>query len=200
MNLTERFNKMLTCPDGVTDWKPEYYTVLQMEGRSMEDALEEVPPRLYIDIRDHLVFFRSVAKGDVPEIGTDVGNSTTAFLLGVEENGGTVTSIDINPQCAKNFLGHPLWTFILGSSQSGEVRDQLQGRMFDVLLVDGDHSYEGAANDITTYAPQVRQGGLILVHDVLSAFPGVRRAFDEANFGTKTILPGSWGLGVIRHE
>lgn len=182
MNLSERFDNMLTRPDT--------YENLQTE-------------HLIVDTRDHLPFFRSVAKGNVLEIGCDVGNSTTAFLLGVEENGGHVTSVDINPKCAENFPGHPQWTFILGDSKSESLHRQLRGRVFDVLYVDGDHTYEGAYNDIFTFAPLVRSGGLILVHDVApevaGSFPGVRQAFDEFSRGqSKDIHNGSWGLGVIQ--
>ncbi len=180
MTLIERYEMMLTCSD-----------------RFMNQ--ETVYP--IIDTRDHLKVFRSVAKGNVLEIGTDVGNSTTAFLLGVEENGGSVTSIDINPKCAENFPNHPQWAFILGSSRESMIRDRVRGRTFDVLFEDGDHSYEGVANDIFTYAPFVRLGGLILVHDVLAPdFLGVQRAFDEADFGPKTFHFGSWGLGVISKD
>ena len=203
MTLEERLSKMLTCSDGFHEWEINredlldgYYTVLQMKD-SIEDELNKQPQRVMIDTRDHLQFFRANAKGDVLEIGSDVGNSTSAFLLGVEEKGGSVTSIDINPKCAENFPCNNKWTFILGSSQSPEIRQRFVGRMFDVLYVDGDHSYAGIKNDLS-YAEFVRPGGLILVHDVLASyFPGVRQAFDEVNFGTKSILPGSWGLGVI---
>ena len=52
-----------------------------------------------IDTRDHLPFFRSLP-GRILEIGCNAGNSTTAFLVGESTS---VTSIDINPDCAGNF-------------------------------------------------------------------------------------------------
>jgi predicted O-methyltransferase YrrM len=36
----------------------------------------------------------------------------------------------------------------------------------DFLFIDGDHSYQGAFSDFTRYAPLVRPGGLIALHDI----------------------------------
>jgi predicted O-methyltransferase YrrM len=46
------------------------------------------------------------------------------------------------------------------------VADWLKGEKFDVLFIDGDHSYEGVVKDFQMYAPFVRPGGIIGFHDV----------------------------------
>lgn len=178
MTLLERFNHMMSCPDKFIDLATEH---------------------LIVDTRDHLPIFRAT-HGQILEIGCDVGNSTSAFLLGADEHDGHVTSIDINPACRLNFPDNPRWTFILGDSLAPKTVRLLDGLMFDALFVDGNHSYEAARSDIFTYAKLVRPGGTIMVHDVLHPeFPGVRRAFEEAAvLGASEIKPGSWGLGVIR--
>lgn len=57
----------------------------------------------------------------------------------------------------------------------GWVRDQLVGRQVDVLVIDGDHSFPGVVQDVVMYAPLVRAGGLILMHDILPEhFPAVK--------------------------
>lgn len=38
---------------------------------------------------------------------------------------------------------------------------------FDLLFIDGDHSYEGVKQDFEMYAPLVRPGGVIAFHDIL---------------------------------
>lgn len=144
----------------------------------------------YFDTRDHLPYLRSVAKGNVLEIGTDVGNSTTALLLGVKENGGHLTSVDIK-DCAHLF-DDPQWHFCNESSQTMTVTDA-----FDVIYIDGDHSYEAASSDLKMAQWAINPGGLILMHDVeCQQFPGVRQAFNEVTL-PKSIRSGSWGLGVI---
>ena len=141
--------------------------------------------------------------GDILEIGCDCGNSTTAFLAGAS---ASVTSIDINPHCAENFPGNPKWKFVLGDSQQKETHAKVANQTFDVLYVDGSHTYEATLSDLRGYYFLVRNGGLILVHDVLANdnFPGVWRAFSYfGSYGTtkrirsKYIRPGSYGLGVI---
>ncbi len=37
---------------------------------------------------------------------------------------------------------------------------------FDLIFIDGDHSYEGVAADFLNYAPLIRPGGLVVLHDV----------------------------------
>jgi hypothetical protein len=152
-----------------------------------------------IDTRDHLPLFRSLT-GRILEIGCDVGNSTTAFLVGPSIS---VTSIDINPACANNFPGVEKWRFIHGDSRERAIFVQVVEEVllpFDVLYVDGNHTYDTALSDLRMYTKLVRPGGLVLVHDVLAQdnFPGVWRAFSEfRGYAAKYVLPGSYGLGVI---
>lgn len=149
----------------------------------------------YFDTRDHLPYLRSVAKGNVLEIGTDVGNSTTALLLGVKENGGHLTSVDIKDECRFLFKDEQ-WFFYWCDSKNLHRMDILNGA--DVVYIDGDHSYEGVKSDIEFALSVIKPGGLILMHDVLAPqFPGVRQAFDEIQY-PKEIRHGSWGLGTFR--
>ena len=43
----------------------------------------------------------------------------------------------------------------------------LGDRPIDLLMIDGDHSYEGVRRDFELYAPLVREGGLVAFHDIL---------------------------------
>ena len=36
----------------------------------------------------------------------------------------------------------------------------------DVLFVDGDHTFEGCAQDVNDYGPLVRAGGVLVLHDI----------------------------------
>lgn len=49
-------------------------------------------------------------------------------------------------------------------ARAGEL---LGGRPIDVLFIDGDHRYEGVKQDFLSYRPLVRDGGLILFHDIV---------------------------------
>ena len=145
----------------------------------------------WIDTRDHLETFRRMAKGEVLEIGVNTGISTSAFLLGIEENGGHLTSIDVRPDCGKVFAGHPNWTFIAGSST-----DSIPDKDWDLVFIDGNHDYAYVKSDMM----HVKKIGLM--HDICatSSFPGVRQAFDEWPWKKEILSEKSYGLGLIYAE
>ena len=68
---------------------------------------------------------------------------------------------------------------ISGFSAQPEVMDQIESGL-DLLVIDGDHSYEGVSNDFELYLPKVRIGGLIVVDDYQVAnWPDVTKFADE---------------------
>lgn len=48
-----------------------------------------------------------------------------------------------------------------------EISRFLGGRQIDALFIDGDHRYEGVKQDFLCYRPFVKDGGLILFHDIV---------------------------------
>ena len=47
------------------------------------------------------------------------------------------------------------------------VQDWLDGEPLDFLFIDGDHSLAGVSRDFDLYAPLVREGGLVALHDIV---------------------------------
>lgn len=47
------------------------------------------------------------------------------------------------------------------------MRQVLNGRTLDLLFIDGDHSYEGVKQDFLNYRGFVREGGLVVFHDIV---------------------------------
>lgn len=159
------------------------------------DRYEVIAKDEKLDTHAHLPFFKEKAKGNILEIGVHCGISTTAILAGLEENGGHLWSVDTHPSCRYVWHGHPQWTFVCPWSG-----DPMPEQEFNVAFIDGDHSYQAVANDLTFASGHIKHG-LILLHDAdTPSFPGVRRAIDEfCNcWGLKHELrPGSHGLEVI---
>lgn len=162
------------------------------------------------DIGHYMQYLRDHAKGTILEIGVRDGASTSAFLSGLEQNGGVLLSVDIE-NCGHLFAGHPQWSFIQSSSQN----PKLHTPELDVLFIDGDHTREGFRADLEKFYPLVKPGGLILCHDVAvdplftvevtgqtdrpSRF--MRNeflSFAEQNHLKWEILPGFAGLGVMK--
>jgi len=149
----------------------------------------------WCDISQHLPFLRENSRGNVVEIGTRDGASTSALLLGVKENvGGHLWSVDINPECSRIFPPDPQWTFIHGHSRDNADRilAQIPGYV-DLLFIDGDHSYEMVKSDLAIYGPLAKT---IMLHDVELEGAGVYQAATE--YGKLEIKSGCYGLGVIR--
>lgn len=150
-----------------------------------------------LDTHFHLPFLKSVAKGNVLEIGVHCGISTTALLSGLEENGGHLWSVDVHPSCRYVWYGHPQWTFFCPWS-GDEVKPDLP---LDVAFIDGDHTFEAVIKDLSFVLPKMKSGGMILCHDAdSSSFPSVRNAIDAFCNGYSLrheLHKGSHGLEVI---
>ena len=150
------------------------------------------------DIHDHLPLLHDEAKGNVMEIGVRGGFSTSALLAGVEEHGGHVYSVDINP-C--RLFEHPQWTFVHADSikEVDKVKAVIPTEL-SLLFVDGDHTYEGCLSDLEKYG---HRSPKILIHDCDCplTFPGVRKAcerYAEKQGRKFEVIPGSYGMGVIQ--
>jgi hypothetical protein len=72
-------------------------------------------------------------------------------------------------------------------------------RAFDVVFIDGDHSYEGAAADLAHWGTRTAPGGTIYVHDAVPRFPGVIRALAEVAVarGLEVVYPREGSLASI---
>ncbi len=165
------------------------------------------------DMSAFLPWLRSHARGNILEIGVRDGASTSAFLLGLEEHGGHLYSLDVQ-DASHLFPGHPHWTFI--HHNSTDLLTVLKRIPFelDLLLIDGDHSRAGVLADFQ-YARQLRPGGMVLFHDVRPeekpsgctdmSWPSddVKNVFEELSaalspqgWGSE-VIPGRYGMGVL---
>ena len=110
----------------------------------------------------------------VCEIGTNRGG-TLWYFSRVCADDGTVVTID---RCApfytrslRRHVGKPRQTIasLEADSQAPATLERVKkllGGPLDFLFIDGDHSYAGVRRDFELYAPLVRTGGLIALHDI----------------------------------
>jgi predicted O-methyltransferase YrrM len=156
------------------------------------------------DMTAFLPWLRSHARGQILEIGTRDGASTSAFLLGLEENdpSGHLHSIDIQDCSGLWRHPHPQWTFTKGNSLTAQFRDAA----FDLILIDGDHSLPGYIGDLYNAYHWCKPGGLILTHDIVPErgheFYAVQLRERFFQFAKEKglehyELPGRYGMGVM---
>lgn len=147
----------------------------------------------------------------VIELGVRSGNSTSAFLAAARDWGGHVWSVDIAAPSVPDYW-HDLsfWHLLVADDLSPEALAFCPDEA-DILFVDTSHYYEQTLTELRVYAPKVRPGGLILLHDTKASdtcfshgWPEVAQALGTWTSDTGISwrdIPGSAnspGLGVIR--
>lgn len=165
------------------------------------------------DINEHMARLRATVErhnaDNVIELGVRSGVSSVAFLAGLENTGGHLWSVDIDP---KPTLGLETdiadrWTFIQGDDLDPDTFVQLPKA--DIVFIDTNHFYDQTIAELSLYRWKVNRGGCIILHDTQlehpigappkPAFP-VRVAIEEfvAGSGYSWIDHPPWpGLGII---
>lgn len=138
------------------------------------------------DIRGHLARLRDlVVELDaqvVIELGVRTGRSTTALLAGVERTGGLLWSCDVVNVVAGMagldgvVVEHPQWEFVHGDDLAVVARAP---RPADLVFIDTSHEYEHTRDELAAYAPLVRPGGCVVLHDTNDEWPAAQRAIFE---------------------
>jgi hypothetical protein len=169
---------------------------------------------LYEYMRHHL---RTHEVRDYLEIGTRDGDSLRVVL---EENAGTLSSMWVADLWGSDYGGtgrgnhlhidQLLDDFNFDGRRvflDGNSRDTIPALMperadfFDMVLVDGDHSAEGAKADLANVWPLVKPGGVILFHDICHpAHQYLAACFDEfvvERSAPHVVIQKDYGVGVV---
>lgn len=98
-----------------------------------------------------------------------------------------------------------LWRNSHDDETAAQVRVALGGAPLDLLFLDGDHSDAGIARDYELYAPLVREGGVIALHDIDAPVGGgmpafwrrLRQRHEGVEFIDRRHAPQGLGIGAI---
>lgn len=130
------------------------------------------------DMAYNLQWLSQVARGNVVELGTRYGISTTAFM--VSNRVDKLVSIDIETDFACQFFDHDeRFTFYKSDSTDKTTRDLVLHCNFDqidLLFVDTLHTTEQVLAELDIWFDMVKPDGLIVFHD--AQIPEVRHAVD----------------------
>ncbi len=67
-----------------------------------------------------------------------------------------------------------------GLSQDPAILEQASTSEYDLVVVDGDHTYAGVKNDVDRYGPLLRPGGLLIIDDYSSPqWPEITKYVDD---------------------
>lgn len=149
-------------------------------GFRLQQVPEEIAPCL-LDLINRKKKFKSYL-----EIGSAAGG--TAFLFNHFFEFERMVLIDDNTylkrtrqlELRKKILNGISYTEIIGDSKSQEVIDKIKvmNETFDIMLIDGDHTYNGVKADVTLYLKYLSKGGYLILHDIV-ACSGVGKVFEE---------------------
>ena len=135
----------------------------------------------------------------VLEVGVFEGE-TTQHLINALPQGGQYVGIDINDyrtRATKATMsdGSKAIDFILGNSL--EELSKLPSNHFDLIFVDGDHSWEHIVKEFKLVEKVIARGGVIVYHDTIH-LEGPRKLVEyAAHFGYKnTTLNTTEGRGI----
>ena len=158
----------------------------------------------------------------VVEIGTARGGTLFLFLRSLAKD-ARIVSVDLPGGAFGG--GYPHWKALLfhtlaragqtlkllrGDSHSEVTRDAISsalGGAADFILIDGDHSYEGAKRDFELYRPLLAERGFLAFHDIVPGLPekvgGVPKLWAElkAQFPHRELVrdwgQGGYGIGLL---
>ncbi len=165
-----------------------------------KDQLLKIPTHTLSDIGLHLpllyVWLIGIQATRVLEIGVREGHSTSALIEAMKITGGRLTSVDIIPP--SGLKGASCFEFIQGTSDEVFARMIAEKRQFDVILIDGWHSYNQTKRDFENALHILNPDGYIFIHDVLN-IEGCRRVYNEINGAKfdKQRAPFCNGLAII---
>lgn len=140
----------------------------------------------------HLPALVDHLQGDIIEIGSFKGKSTTALGLGskwISERKRLIYAIDpFTPDglyhgnyfndFEKNIKESQLEHYVTPIKHYSHEAITKCPELISALFIDGNHNYLNVKQDIQLYTPRVVTGGMIAFHDY-TIYPDVKRAVDE---------------------
>jgi len=178
-------------------------TVFELTG--LYEQARDTPSDIYLHVERmaDLVVERNAQH--VIELGTRTGVSTIAWLHGLHQTGGRLTSVDLDAKPPIGEWSH--WTYVQGDDLDTAVIGFLEPA--DIVFIDTSHHYLHTVRELHTYRWLVKPGGIIVCHDTELARPEgetdprpfpVRRAIEQFTAETGMAwhnFPECNGLGII---
>jgi predicted O-methyltransferase YrrM len=160
-----------------------------------------------VDLIDFISAEKDVSTLRMIEIGSYVGESTTIFANRIgqvlcidpfendyDPNDAACHHADFSDVYEAFRSNTKLFTNInLIRKRSDDAIDDLKGQMFDLVYIDGMHTYEQVKKDIENYKQFIKPDGYICGHDFSHNWPDVIKAvYESVGAPDKTFQDTSW--------
>jgi hypothetical protein len=153
----------------------------------------------------------------IVELGTHTGNSYFTFCQAVQENKYSALCYAVDTWQGEAHAGlydesifqkvdsynkenYADFSYLLRTTFDAAAK-QFSDNSIDLLHIDGLHTYEAVKSDYETWLPKVRNGGIILFHDICCRHDdfGVWKLWEEIKARNKYTheFTHSYGLGVL---
>ena len=174
---------------------------------------------IFMQVYEEFLTFSYWLKGFQPNNILEIGTMGSTFWIMNKLSSGKKVSIDIENResIIHHFMWEEDWMFVAGSSQDPNNFDKIKNKCdkYDLIFIDGDHSYDGVKNDFNLYKSLLSDRGYIAFHDIDSnhVFKDiysddepktgkVRRFWEELDYGSKVeiICQKSNGKGYVPYN
>ncbi|MDC3402548.1 class I SAM-dependent methyltransferase [bacterium] len=160
------------------------------------NASEFHPVQQRSEVLALLDLIRSRRYDSLLEIGTSNGG-TSLLTSRALSRPATLTTVDINAGYDRDRLTKSLSRrvdghLLIADSHDHRTVDLIRNEQklgFDVVFIDGDHSYDGVRLDTEFFAPLARPGGILVFHDIQDARPSCPPSRHDAYVGG---VPNWW--------
>lgn len=131
---------------------------------------ESMRDRLRMNTHEAIYLFSicTTAKHQMIEIGRAMGGSTILMnaanpevpLISIDDHGRDDNIFQHNARHMSKYLNTDNINLCIADSQT-----YITPKIYDLVFVDGDHSFEGCLRDLNNWWPNLAQGGSVLIHD-----------------------------------
>jgi len=132
-------------------------------------------------------FVLDYAPNKMLEIGVQSGQSTKTILMAMKQMSSRkkmkLVSIDRGRHdklMADEYADlQEYWHYLHGDSHNPQTLEMAKSVLgndeyYDMLFIDGDHSFGGVKQDFEEYSQLVKPGGIIMLHDIINKNEGVK--------------------------
>ena len=146
---------------------------VDIDSRAVRAIVEFGAQQKAAELSALVTFLQRRRLSSVLEIGSWSGGTLWLWA----QLADTVVSIDVS-EIPTAHIDRPVM-LVRGDSRSWSTWRAVAGLVFDMVFIDGDHHYAGAASDWAMYSPLVKLGGIAVLHDIATHDPGVECEVDR---------------------